>query len=91
MVRIRKIHLYLNSKKVIIGNMSKSKQFLTIGIWVAILPYLGFPSNIKNILFVLTGLLIMYISYGMYLESKKITGVKIADNFSENKDFTKTI
>ena len=71
--------------------MSKSKQFLTIGIWIAILPFLGFPINIKNILFVLTGFLIMYMSYGMYLESKKSVREKKADNFSENKDFTKTI
>ena len=70
--------------------MSKPKKILTIGIWVAILPFLGFPITIKNILFILTGLLIMYISYGMYLESKKDKkeGEK-ADNFFENKDFTK--
>ena len=69
--------------------MSKSKRFLTIGVWVAILPFLGFPLNIKNILFVLTGFLIMYMSYGMYLTSKKDEKEKKTDNFSENKDFTK--
>ncbi len=70
--------------------MSKPKRFLTIGVWVAILPFLGFPVTIKNILFVLTGLLIIYLSYGMYLESKKDKKEeKTFDNFSENKDFTK--
>ena len=69
--------------------MSKPKRFLTIGIWVAILPFLGFPISIKNILFVITGLLIMYMSYNMYLEFKKNTQKIKADNFSENKDFTK--
>jgi hypothetical protein len=70
--------------------MSTSKKFLTIGIWVAILPFLGFPYIIKNILFVLTGLTIIYIAYGLYIQSKlsknESTGF---DNFSENKDFTK--
>ena len=70
-------------------NMSKSKQFLTIGIWVAILPFLGFPINIKNILFVLTGYLLIYMIYCMYLESKKNVKEKKANNFSENIDFAK--
>lgn len=68
--------------------MSKSKQFLIFGVWIIILPFLGFPIVMKNILFVITGLLIIYISYGMYLESKKEKkGGKPLDNFSENKDF----
>jgi hypothetical protein len=71
--------------------MSKEKKFLTIGVWVAILPFLGFPMGIKNILFVLTGLLIIYLSYGLYLESKKKGEEKESfDSFSENKDFNKT-
>ena len=69
--------------------MSKSKRFLTIGVWVAILPFLGFPFTIKNILFVITGFLIIYMSYGLYLESKIDKKEETADNFSENKDFTK--
>ena len=70
--------------------MSKEKIFLTIGVWVAILPFLGFPFGLKNILFVLTGFLIMYLSYGMYTESRKnIKKNKNFDNFSENKNFTK--
>ena len=77
-------------KKAIIGNMNKPRNFLTIGVWIVILPFLGFPITIKNILFVLTGLLIMYLSYGMYLESKKANKEKKSfDNFSENKDFTR--
>jgi hypothetical protein len=72
--------------------MSKPKRFLTIGVWVIILPYLGFPITLKNILFVLTGLLIMYMSYGMYLENKKNRKEKRTfDNFSENKDFGQTV
>ena len=70
--------------------MSKAKKFLTIGIWTAILSYLGFPAPITNILFTLTGFIIMYMSYRMYLESKTLNKEeKTFDSFSENKEFTK--
>ena len=72
--------------------MSKSKKFLAIGIWTVILPYLGFPLGIKNLLFVVTGLLIIYMSYRMFLESKVAgTEKKTFDNFSENDNFDKKI
>ena len=70
--------------------MSKAKIFLGIGVWVAILPYLGFPFTLKNILISLTGLLVIYLSYNMYQDSKK-AGNKITktfENFSENKNQT---
>ena len=67
--------------------MSKPKRFLTIGVWVAVLPFLGFPIIIKNILFVLTGLLIIYLSYGLYLKSKMKK--EVFESFSENEDFIK--
>lgn len=70
--------------------MSKAKKFLTIGIWTAVLPFLGFPLTIKNILFVLTGFLIMYMSYRIYLENKKLNTEVKTDSFSENIDFNKT-
>lgn len=69
--------------------MSKAKKFLTIGIWTAILPFLGFPLTIKNLLFVFTGCLIMYMSYQIYLENKKLNTETKNDSFSENSDFNK--
>lgn len=61
-----------------------------LGIWVAILPYLGFPYSWKNILFTISGLILIYLSYIVYSESK-ITEKKerTSDNFSENSDFYK--
>lgn len=50
--------------------MRKEKTLLIIGVWVAILPFLGFPSPWRNILFLITGLAIMYLSYLFYLEFK---------------------
>lgn len=67
--------------------MTKARIFLTIGVWVAILPYLGFPNTLKNILFTLTGLLITYFSYSMYQNSKILEKKdnKSFDSFSENE------
>ena len=43
--------------------MSKVKILLMVGVWVAVLPYLGFPYVLKNILFSLTGLCIILFGY----------------------------
>jgi len=77
-------------KKAIMEVMSKPKKFLTLGVWIIILPFLGFPMGIRNLLFVLSGLVLVYLSYGLYLESEKGSKDKETfDNFSENKDFNK--
>lgn len=46
--------------------MKKERTLLFIGIWVALLPHLGFPNNMRKILFLLTGLFIIFIAYVMY-------------------------
>lgn len=66
--------------------MKKARTFLIIGIWVAILPYLGFPYSWKEILFSLTGLLIMYLSYFMYKKAKTENQNKPIETFSENNN-----
>ncbi len=66
--------------------MSKVKILITLGVWVALLPYLGFPYSLKNTLFSITGLGIIYLGYLLLNESK--TGEKTFENFSENSDFT---
>ncbi len=66
--------------------MSKARILLILGIWVAVLPYLGFPYAWKDILFTLSGLGLIYFSYMLYQESKteEIKEEKTFDNFSEN-------
>jgi len=70
--------------------MQIARTLLIIGIWVAVLPYLGFPMAIKNILFVITGLALVYISLLFYkkntiiVKNKKRNRVTSPDNFSEN-------
>ena len=68
--------------------MQISKILLFSGLWVMILPYLGFPTFIKNILFLLTGLVIIYLSFMVRKVFKKDKPLKrIFENFSENLHF----
>lgn len=70
--------------------MKKARTLLVLAIWVAILPYLGFPQSWKNILFTITGLALAILAYSLYIEYKKKKNVseeKVFDNFLENKDF----
>lgn len=84
--------LLFNLGKSYNTDMSKAKILLTIGVWVAVLPYLGFPFGLRNLLFTLTGFLIMMFSYGLYKNSKKVEKKKTSnfDNFSENHNFIKS-
>lgn len=50
--------------------MRRERIFLILGIWVALLPYLGFPYSWKNIFFTLSGLVLVYYSYIIYNENK---------------------
>ncbi len=68
--------------------MKKARTLLFLGTWVVILPYLGFPYFWKNILFTITGLGIIYISYTLYIDNKKRENKeKIFDSFKENEEF----
>lgn len=63
--------------------MRKERTLLILGIWVAVLPYLGFPSNWRDILFVITGVALVYLAYLFYLEVK----VRIAKVDTRSKTF----
>ncbi len=70
--------------------MLKARTLLILGVWTAVLPYLGFPYQIKNILFVLTGLGLVYVSFVIYKEirfTRKEENEKNFENFSENRNF----
>ncbi len=51
--------------------MRKLRALFILGVWVSLLSYLGFPIVIKNILFVVSGLLILFVVYLLYSENKK--------------------
>jgi len=68
--------------------MNRARIFLILGTWIAVLPYLGFPSFWKNILFSLSGLILVYFSYIMYRSSRtKENNTKNFDNFSESNNY----
>jgi len=70
--------------------MRKEKTLFILGIWVSVLHFLGFPSSIRKILFLITGFAIMYLAYLFYLEVKDKTvnhpdnGKTFIDNVSHN-------
>ncbi len=70
--------------------MLRARTILILGIWTALLPFSGFPIGIKNGLFSLTGLALIYLSFVFYKEIREARKKgkkheKVFDNFSENK------
>jgi len=61
----------------------KQKAILIVGIWVAILPFLGFPSSWKRFFFFLSGLLLIYIAYLLHREGKRPAAPK---TYVDNRD-----
>ncbi len=50
--------------------MSKAKTILILGVWMTVLPYLGFPHFLKNLLLSLSGLGICFVGYVMHRDLK---------------------
>lgn len=66
--------------------MRKAYILLILGIWVTVLPYLGFPYSLKDVLLTLTGIGLVGLSYMFYKEFRARQNRKETfDNFSENK------
>ncbi len=64
--------------------MRKAKLLLFLGAWTAVLPYLGFPYFLKNILFTLSGLTLILLGYVLYKKSGMGESKKAPDSFYEN-------
>lgn len=68
--------------------MRKAYILLILGIFIAILPYLGFPYSWKDILFTISGFILIFFSYLLFTDYKKQeVGKKPFDNFRENTNF----
>ncbi len=50
--------------------MRKERTLLILGIFVAVLPFLGFPNSWRKLFFVIVGFAIIYISYLFYKQVK---------------------
>lgn len=69
--------------------MSKTRWVFILGIWVMILPFLGFPRVWKNTLFVITGLGLIYLAYLLRREKRRVSSqvepkIEKPDTFTDN-------
>jgi len=69
--------------------MRKEKTLFMIGLWVIVLPFLGFPSLWRVVLFVITGIALIYLAVLFYGEAK-LRLSKNGDN-NETKTFVDNI
>jgi heme O synthase-like polyprenyltransferase len=53
--------------------MRKERTLLILGIWVMILPFLGFPNTWKQIMSTITGIALIYLAYLYYHQAKSRT------------------
>lgn len=67
--------------------MRKERTLIVLGIWVAILPFLGFYESSRKVLFGVTGILIIYLAYLFYNEAK----VRISKEENRIKSFIDNI
>ncbi len=50
--------------------MRKERVLFFLGLWVALLPYLGFPNSARRLLFTLSGIVICYLAYLFFKQAK---------------------
>jgi len=67
--------------------MRKEKVLFIIGLWVIVLPFLGFTNNWRKVLFFITGLAIVYLAYLFYLEVKN----RLSKDNNHSKTFVDNI
>ena len=73
--------------------MSKKKILFLTGVWVMVLPFLGFPTIWKKILLVLTGGMLISVSY-LWVRTKNMHNTsrgkdiqnKLNTTFTDNRD-----
>lgn len=51
--------------------MRKERTLLIIGLWVATLPFLGFPDSWRQTFFLITGIALVYLAYLFYKQAKE--------------------
>lgn len=69
------------------NRMRKERTLFVFGIWVAILPYLGFFESWRKILFILTGVGLIYLAYLFNIEAR----LRLNKNENNEKSFVDNI
>ena len=67
--------------------MRKERMLFIVGIWVAVLPFLGFPLSWKKIFFLITGCLIVLVASLFYNQAK----ARLSKNDNRSKVFVDNI
>jgi uncharacterized membrane protein YczE len=65
--------------------MRKERAIFFIGLWVGILPFLGFPEAWRKLFFIITGVTLVSLSYQLYLRARAL---KRAHEKEENRSKT---
>ncbi len=72
--------------------MRKERTLFFIGIWVGLLPFLGFPNSWDKVLFILSGLALIYLSYLFRQETKaRIEAIKLSRDEQTMESFIDNI
>ena len=71
--------------------MSKAKIILGLGLWTAIMPFLGFPGTWKDFFLLATGLVITLLAFFIRREEEMSLqasekGEKVTHSYVENKE-----
>ncbi|MES2930190.1 MAG: hypothetical protein V4665_00180 [Patescibacteria group bacterium] len=64
--------------------MRKERTVFIVGLWVIILPFLGFPTSWRKALFVITGFALIYLSYRFYQHASAKRPSPLAENRSKS-------
>ncbi len=68
--------------------MNKRITIITLGFLVALMPFLGFPGDVKTIFFVIVGLALAVMGYVLEVECKKCINRKQNIENKENQETT---
>jgi len=58
--------------------MKYTKTIVTLGIIVAVLPFLGFPSSWKNVMFLIFGVSIAALAFRIYTATRIVDGTEFS-------------
>ncbi len=73
--------------------MKHTKILIALGVVVAIIPYLGFPSSWKNVIFLVLGVAIAAVAFRLYVDTRGTLIAQDSDyrSYQQNDAYTSDI
>ena len=73
--------------------MSKQQVLMIVGVWVAVLPFLGFPTSWDTFFAVVSGIVVVGLAYSLRQKTRPLAGsdVPYVEHRSEIRNETKPI